>query len=127
MEDLDLRYFNPLSLAYLGDAIWEVEIRKYYFKENLKVADLNIKVKKCVNAKFQSRIYVNLLESLNEEEINISKKAKNGKIKSYPKSCKPNEYRNSTAFEALIAYYYYENKLDKIDKIIKKYVVEGDE
>ena len=56
MDIKEIGQYNILSLAYLGDSIWESHIRKHYFMANLKVEDFNNKVKDLVNAKAQSKI-----------------------------------------------------------------------
>ena len=71
MDIKEIGQYNILSLAYLGDSIWESHIRKHYFMANLKVEDFNNKVKDLVNAKAQSKIYKELLDSLGEELKNI--------------------------------------------------------
>lgn len=126
MDDVDLRELNIMSLAYLGDSVWELYLREHYIKENLKLANLNRKVKRFVNAKYQSKLYLRIESDIEKEAYNFSKRAKNGRIKNFPKSCTFIEYRNATAFETLIAYYYMKKETEKIEKILNK-CVEGDE
>ena len=71
MDIKEIGQYNILSLAYLGDSIWESHIRKHYFMANLKVEDFNNKVKDLVNAKAQCKVYKELLDSLDEELKNI--------------------------------------------------------
>lgn len=124
MEDIgDLREIPVLSLAYYGDSVWEVFLRGHFLKLGLKVNDLNKKVKNYVNAKKQSKIYLSLKENLEEEAGHFAKRGRNCKIRSFPRSCTQLEYRNSTAFETLIGYYYLMNQTEKIKDIVKKYVL----
>lgn len=125
MDFLDLRELNIMTLAYLGDSVWELNLREHYIKMNLKLDNLNRKVKRFVNAKYQSKIYLEIEETIEGEASDFAKRAKNGKIKNFPKSCTVVEYRNATAFEALIAYYYLKKEQDKINSILKK-CTEGD-
>lgn len=54
----------------------------------------------------------------------LGNRAKNGNIKSFPKSCSVQEYREATAFEALIAGFYIENREDLIELAVKMCVEE---
>lgn len=125
MDYKKIAEYNLLSLAYLGDAVWDLAVRAYFFEKNLKVDEFNILVKKYVNAKSQSFIYNKIFDNLPLELQTISKRGRNTKIKSFAKSCTPKEYRDATAFEVLLAVYHLQNKEDEIEKILK-YLVEGD-
>lgn len=122
MEHLDLKETNTLVLAYLGDAVWELYVREYFIEKGLTIKELNKKVKEYVNGKIQSKYYRKILNELDEDIKAVVKRAKNSNIKSFPKSCNPIEYREATAFEALIAIYYNLNRIDDIRKIIKENV-----
>lgn len=125
MDFKEIAEYNLLSLAYLGDAVWDLAVRDYFFKENLKVEDYNLKVREYVNAKTQSMIYNFVYESLEDEYKQIAKRGRNTRIKSYAKSCSPKQYREATAFEILIAVYYLQNKSDKINTLLKS-IIKGD-
>ena len=87
---------------------------------------LNKIVKSKVNAKAQSIFFKELLDELDEEYKNIARRAKNSNIKTFPSSCTNMEYREATAFEAVIGALYLNDKKEKISKILKKFV-KGDE
>jgi len=110
--------YNILSLAYLGDAVWDLAVRDYFFSLNLKVDDYNNKVRSLVNAKAQSSIYKEIFNNLEEEYKNISKRGRNANIKSFSKNCSITEYREATAFEVLIATYHLLNENDKIQDLL---------
>lgn len=123
MDFNKMKEMNALSLAYLGDAVWEIAVREYYVNKNLKVKDLNQRVRRFVEGKSQSQIYIDLEKEFDEKAMSIARRAKNSKM-NCPKSCTIKEYKNATAFEAVMAYYYY-NDREKISEIVKKYIVEG--
>lgn len=110
--------YNILSLAYLGDAVWDLAVRNYFFSFNLKVDDYNNKVRKLVNAKSQSEIFRKIFPNLEEKYQIISKRGKNANIKSFSKNCSITEYREATAFEVLIATYHLLDEADKIQDIL---------
>ena len=120
MEYKKIKELNNLALAYLGDARWELEVRNYFVKKNYKVKKLNNLVRKYVRGNSQSKIYEKIKDDLTDKAKYIAKRARNSKIRSCPKSCSYKEYKNATAFEAVIAYYYYTDQEDKIREILKK-------
>ncbi len=112
---------NMLVLAYLGDSIYEVYIRKYLVDKGIsKVKDLQAESIKYVSAKSQASYLKELMDNnlLTEDEINIVKCARNHKNNHKPKNCDIITYNWATGFEALIGYLYLENKIDRVEEII---------
>lgn len=118
----DIREYSGIELAYLGDAVWELEVRNYFIKYGYSVLKLNKLVKSNVNAKAQSLFFKELFDELEEEEQNIARRAKNSNIKTFPRSCTVMEYKEATAFEAVIGALYLKNKKEMISKILKKFI-----
>ena len=117
---------NSLTLAYLGDAVYEVYIRKHLINKGIiKVNELQKNAIKYVSAKAQSDILEKLISEgvLTEHEQNIVKRARNHKSHS-SKSTDIITYKRSTGFEALIGYLEINNK-QRIEEIIN--FVIGDE
>lgn len=119
MANVDIKETSGVVLAYLGDAIWELEVRKYFVNKGLNLKNLNWNVKNSVNAKCQSKIYEKIMPNLEERYQMLGNRAKNGNIKSFPRSCTNKEYRQATAFEALIAGFYLDNRMDLIEEALK--------
>lgn len=114
---------NVLVLAYLGDTIYEDYIREYLIRKGLgNVNDLQIESINYVSAKAQAKIVQKLIddEVLNEEELEIFRRARNHKVTSHPKSCDIITYKYATGFEAIIGYLKLEKKEERIDEIINK-------
>ncbi|MGB6128291.1 MAG: ribonuclease III domain-containing protein [Psychrilyobacter sp.] len=124
MENIRIKELNGLALAYLGDAVWELRLREKFIVRNLKVKDLNKLVKAHVSAVAQSKIYLSVVDELEEEYRACARRARNSKISTFPKSCTMKEYKNATAFEALIAMCYINKREDIIEGIIENYVFE---
>ncbi|MBR8701990.1 Mini-ribonuclease 3-like protein [Fusobacterium sp. DD29] len=118
MDNVDLRETNGVVLAYLGDAVWELELRKYWISKGLNLRNLNKRVKECVNAKKQSELYRVIFPTLEEKYQMLGNRSKNGNIKSFPRSCSVQEYREATAFESLIAGFYIDGRQDLIEKTV---------
>ena len=121
----DIRDYTGLELAFIGDAIWELEIRKHYLQFGYNIPTLNKYVKNKVNAKYQSLIYKQIIEDLDEEFKVIGKRAKNSNIKTFPKTCTVMEYKEATALEAIVGAMYLLNKEEEIKKIIN-IVIKGE-
>ena len=114
----DIRDYTGLELAFIGDAIWELEIRRYYLQFGYNIPTLNKYVKNKVNARYQSLIYKQIIEEIDEEFKVIGKRAKNSNIKTFPKTCTVMEYKEATALEAIVGAMYLLNKEEEIKKII---------
>ena len=121
----DIRDYTGLELAFIGDAIWELEIRRYYLQFGYNIPTLNKYVKNKVNARYQSLIYKQIIEELDEEFKTIGKRAKNSNIKTFPKTCTVMEYKEATALEAVVGAMYLLNKEEEIKKIIN-IVIKGE-
>ena len=112
---------NVITLAYLGDAVYEVYVRNYLIKKGIaKVEEFQKEAINLVSAKSQSRILDYLIDNniLNEEEIDIVKRGRNYKRDSHPKNTDIVTYKMATGFESLIGYLYLENYIDRLNEII---------
>ena len=117
---------NSLVLAYLGDTIYEDYVRIYLIKKGISnVNDLQTESLNYVSAKSQAKFLQDILDKnmLNEEELDVVKRARNHKSISHPKNCDIVTYRYATGFEALIGYLKLENKENRIDEIMKSILV----
>lgn len=112
---------NSLVLAYLGDSVYELLIRKYLIDKGIvKVKELQSESIKYVSAKNQSNYLKHMLDEkfLNEDELSIVITARNHKSNHKPKNCDIITYKYATGFEALIGYLYINNNTKRIDEII---------
>jgi ribonuclease-3 family protein len=114
---------NAKEYAYIGDAVWELYVREIITQRNLNSRHLHKEVTSKVNAKFQQSMLIEIEESLTEEEKNLEKRARNLTVPAARKSIQT-EYRMATAFEALIGYWYREDKtrLKYFEEILRKYI-----
>lgn len=118
---LNNKHLNSLSLAYLGDAIYEVYIRKYLLSKGIiKVNELQKEAINYVSAKAQSAFLEKMINEnfLTEEELTIIKRARNHKSHS-SKSADIITYKKSTGLEALIGYLDISNNTKRIDEIMQ--------
>lgn len=115
--------YNVLTLAYLGDSIYELFIRNYFIKNNLaKVNDLQKKVTKYVSAKGQALTLNKLIDNniLTEEEMNIMRRARNHKVSHSPKNTDIITYKWATSFEAILGYLYLTNQQTRLKNLLER-------
>lgn len=121
---------NGLTLAYLGDAYYELEIRKHLVDKGFtKVKELHNRAIKYTSAVAQSKIYEKMIEDkfLTDEEINIFKRGRNNSSTGR-KNVDAKTYTISTGFEAMLGYLYLNDKERLnifIDKAIEIVELEG--
>ena len=112
---------NILALAYLGDSIYEVYVRRYLLSKHIeKVNELQKEATKYVSAKGQASYLQMLIDNnlLTEEERSVVNRARNHKSHAAPKNTDIITYKYATGLEALIGYLYVDNKKDRIDEIM---------
>lgn len=121
---MNTNLINSLVLAYIGDAIYELEIRKRLVERKInKVNDLQSESIKYVSAKNQAK-YIELIDNiLTDEEKDVYKRARNTKVNSHPNKTDIITYKKATGLEALFGYLYLNNKLDRIKELID-YIME---
>ncbi|WP_309244140.1 Mini-ribonuclease 3 [Paenibacillus sp. GbtcB18] len=111
---------NPLVLAYVGDAVYEMFIRQYVISmPSQRPNHLHRTATRYVSAKAQSKALQALLPLLTEEETDIVKRGRNAKSGSTAKNADVLEYRHSTAFESLIGYLYYKQAYERLNYIME--------
>lgn len=122
MMNPNVKNINTTALAYMGDAVYEVYVRKYVMETGQVNADkLHAMAVPFVRAAGQAFAVKKLMnEFLTEEEISLTKRARNHKTASKPKNANPIEYKLATAFEALIGYLYLDGQTDRLEEVIYK-------
>ena len=119
INEKDVSLMNPLVLAYVGDAVYSLFWRTKLVKESSYKTNMlqNLSSKK-VNAIEQSRLALVLKSHLSENELDIFRRAKNANFKTKPKAASIEEYRLSSAFEAVIGYLYLTGNKERLETII---------
>lgn len=96
---------NPSVLAFLGDAVYEVYIRKLVYEKGILSPDrMNTAAVRYVRAEAQAAAFDALFPQLSQREQSVARRAKNHKITSMPGNVDFMVYKKATAFEALIGY-----------------------
>ncbi len=107
LEDQDLRSYSPLTLAYIGDGVYELIIRTILVKKgNCPVNRLHKKASSLVKAGAQSVIMEVIEEELTPEELSVYRRGRNAHSPTMAKHATMADYRRATGFEALMGYLY---------------------
>ena len=110
-EEVDVKTYSPLALAFIGDGIFEIIIRTVVVERGNRSADGLHKTKsRVVNAKVQAKMAEALLSELTEEELACFKRGRNAKSHTAAKNASIAEYRKATGLEALFGYLYLQGK-----------------
>ena len=118
-EEIDVKLMSPLTLAYVGDAVYELYIRTYLTNvSNLKPHKLHLESIKYVKAVAQAGILDKLHDILTEEEKDMVRRGRNQENHHSPKNVSTSEYSKSTAFETLIGFLYLTKREERLEEIL---------
>ena len=119
MINPDVKQINTTDLAYMGDAVYEVYIRKHVMETgHVHVDRLHAMAVPYVKAEGQARAIKYLMDNLlNEEEKALTKRARNHKIATKAKNATPMDYKWATAFEALLGYLHLKGDFERLDEV----------
>lgn len=108
------------TLAFIGDAVYEVMVRESLVRSGLEDADkLHFKTVEYVRAESQAFAVKKLMDSyLTQEEIDLVKRARNHKMPNRSRSAGIVEYKLATGLEALIGSLYMEGKTERLREIM---------
>jgi len=119
IENQDIRTFSPLTLAYIGDGIYDLVIRSVVVgRGNTQASQLHKKTSSMVKAKAQSDMIEVLLPDLTEEEETVYKRGRNAKSPTMAKNASMSDYRRATGFEALMGYLYLKDEFVRIVELV---------
>ena len=116
LEDKDLRTYSPLTLAYIGDGVYELVIRTILVKKgNCPVNQLHSLVK----AGTQSSMMEVIEPMLTEEEHSVYRRGRNAHSPTMAKHATMADYRRATGFEALMGYLYLKDDFSRIIELVR--------
>ena len=119
LREQDIRTYSPLTLAYIGDAIFELVVRTVLVeRKNTQAEKLHKAATKIVKAETQALLAEVLKENLTEEELAVYKRGRNAKAVTRAKNATMSEYRRATGFEALMGYLYLKGDMERMIELI---------
>lgn len=105
IEEVDVKTYSPLSLAFIGDAIYAALVKLFIVAEgNKQVNEYHSLTKGYVQASAQAEILDRITPMLSEDELRIVKWGRNAKSQSVPKNASRSDYQKATGFECLLGY-----------------------
>ena len=106
--------YPVLSLAYIGDAVFELCVRSKLFESGEHAHKLHNKAKGIVCAASQSHMYRNLYGRLTEEEQAVIKRGRNAKSYAKAKNASVSEYAHATGLETLFGYLFLAGDISRL-------------
>ena len=120
IEGKDIRSFSPLTLAYIGDVVYEIVIRTIIVeKGNAPVNKLHHKASSLVKAVAQKAAMEKILPLLTKEEEAVYKRGRNAKSYTSAKNASVIDYRIATGFEALMGFLYLMGRNERMLELVK--------
>ncbi len=122
LSDFEAKQLSPLSLAYIGDSVFEAYVREIIVltEPSRHTYEMHKRAIAVVNARTQAGILRELLEELSEEEAYIARRGRNAKPHSVPKNADIMDYKLATAFEALLGYLYITGNKSRLEEILER-------
>ena len=119
LEEINITDYSPLTLAYIGDGIYEIVIRTIIVDEaNRQVNKIHKAASGLVKAGTQAKMIHLIMDDLTEDEIQIFKRGRNAKAVTRAKNASMSEYRRATGFEALMGWLYLSGQSDRMMDLI---------
>lgn len=120
-KNVDLRTYSPLTMAYIGDAIYDLVIRTVVVERgNRSANDLHRQTIQFVKAGTQAKMIEALADLLTEEEAEIYRWGRNAKFYTKAKNASLGEYRRATGMEALLGYLYMAGRTERLLELVQE-------
>ena len=115
------KLLNPLTLAFMGDSVYEVLVRQRVIEEmgSMSPKKLHTLTVERVKASYQAEGYEKIKDMLSEEETEIYKRGRNSSSVTVPKSASIKEYRGATGIEALFGFLYLEGNSERMKELFE--------
>ena len=121
VKEVDINTYSPLTLAFIGDSIYDLVIRTVIVEQgNRQPQSLHKKKSSIVKAQTQALFIEALTDELDEKEADIYRRGRNAKSYTSAKNASIGDYRKATGFETLMGYLYLTGKEDRMLSLIKR-------
>ena len=120
MGEVDVKTYSPLTLAFIGDCVFDMIIRSYVVAQGNRGAEgLHKSKSKIVKASAQAAMIDRIYDSLTPEEQDIYRRGRNAKSHTMAKNASMSDYRKATGLEALCGYLYLQDQMARILELVK--------
>lgn len=121
MEENKANQLNPLSLAFVGDAVFTLFIRaRLAIEHDNKAGVLHLLANKYVKATAQAKIEDGLAPLFTQREADIARRARNYHNSTKAKNATLADYKKATAFEAVLGYLTLTDQKERAEQFMKK-------
>ncbi|MBQ6133680.1 MAG: ribonuclease III [Lachnospiraceae bacterium] len=121
IEEKDIRTYSPLTLAFLGDAVYELVIRTLVVgKGNTSPAKLHKTSSSFEKAAAQSALLDRIEEELTDDEMDFVRRGRNSKPRTMAKNASTKDYLKATGLETLIGYLYIKGDEERLFYLMEK-------
>ena len=104
-SEAELKGLSPISLAYVGDAVFELYVRSRLLFPAKRIRDYHQQVVAQVKAEQQADYVDRLVAHLTLEELDVLRRGRNA-TKGRSRRAEARVYQQATGFEALIGFLY---------------------
>ena len=112
--------YAPLTLAFVGDAVYELLVRTMLVREaERRPNELNRASSALARARAQSEAMEAIEACLTKEESDIYRRGRNAKSHTMAKNATVTDYRRATGFEALVGYLYLSGQMRRLVEIVR--------
>ena len=119
VDSVDIRTYSPLTLAYIGDGIFDLVIRTLVVgKGNTSANQLHQRTSHIVKAHSQAIMADALAEIMTPQEQDVYRRGRNAKSHTMAKNATVADYRSATGFEALMGYLYLTEQSERMRELI---------
>lgn len=116
-----IKLMDALSLAFVGDAVHSLFVRSILVSNaDYKQKDLQAKTSAIVNANNQSKTLTKIEHLLSDEERAIMLRARNAHTNNKAKNSTLQDYKKSTAYEAILGLLYLKQEYDRLFEFLKQ-------
>jgi ribonuclease-3 family protein len=120
LPESDIRTFSPLTLAFIGDGVYDLIIRTIIVEQgNAPVNKLHKRVSNLVKAPAQMDLFHKIEGQLSEDELSVYKRGRNAKSFTSAKNASITEYCIATGLEALVGYLYLTDQFPRIIELVR--------
>lgn len=120
ISPVDVKTYSPLTLAYMGDGVFDLIIRSVVVgKGNTKASQLHLRTSQIVKAHSQAVLIETLVPYLTEEEMDVYRRGRNAKSPTMAKNASMSDYRKATGLEALIGYLYVTDQFERAVELVR--------
>lgn len=121
IAEVDIRTYSPLTLAYIGDGVYDLLIRTVVVgRGNMRTDELHRRTSRIVKAQTQAAMAEALLPELTDEEAEVYRRGRNAKSYTMAKNATMGDYRRATGFEALVGWLYLNDEMERVVELTKR-------